>query len=141
MIRAATSEDWNAIEQLLVSSNLPLDGARDHLRDFVVAEENGAIAGCAALERYGSSALLRSVVVDSSVRGSGLGEKLVRQIIDHARREGIESMVLLTTTAPEWFPRFGFRRAERERVPPAVKASVEFQGACPDTSIVMQLDL
>jgi amino-acid N-acetyltransferase len=56
MIRTATARDWSAIERLLTDSGLPLDGARDHISRFIVAEENGAIAGCAALERYGEIA-------------------------------------------------------------------------------------
>jgi amino-acid N-acetyltransferase len=45
---------------------------------------------------------------------------------------------LLTTTAAEWFPRFGFVRTTREAVPMAVTASVEFQGVCPASAVVMQ---
>src|SRR5689334_22846456 len=59
-VRQATSADWPAIEKLLKSSDLPLDGARDHIGGFVVAENDGSIAGCAALERYAQTALLRS---------------------------------------------------------------------------------
>jgi len=139
MIRPATADDWTAIERLLITSALPLDGARTHLSSFVVAEHEGMIAGCAALERYGKSGLLRSVAVDASRRGSGLGERLVRQILNTARAEGIESVVLLTTTASEWFPRFGFQRAAE--APASVKASAEFLGACPETAVLMSLDL
>ena len=68
-IRAATAGDWAAIERLLTDSGLPLDGARDHIERFIIAEENGSVAGCAALERYGKIALLRSVAVHSASRG------------------------------------------------------------------------
>lgn len=139
MIRPATPDDWTAIERLLISSDLPIDGARSHLSSFVVADHGGMIAGCAGLERYGKSGLLRSVAVDPARRGNGVGERLVRQILNAAREEGIESVVLLTTTASEWFPRFGFRRASE--APGGVKASAEFRGACPDSAVLMSLDL
>jgi len=139
MIRPATADDWTAIERLLITSDLPLDGARSHLRSFVVAEHDGKISGCAALERYGTNGLLRSVAVDATRRGNGVGEELVRQILNVARAEGIESVVLLTTTASEWFPRFGFRRATE--APVGVKASAEFRGACPESAVLMSLDL
>jgi amino-acid N-acetyltransferase len=141
MIRTATARDWSAIERLLTDSGLPLDGARDHIDRFIVAEENGAIAGCAALERYGEIALLRSVAVDSPVRGRRLGERLVSQLIAIARRDGIESLFLLTTTAAEWFPRFGFRSIERGLAPAGLSKSSEFRGACPATAVLMSLDL
>jgi amino-acid N-acetyltransferase len=137
MIRRARPGDWDSIERLLIDSALPIDGAREHIDGFLVAEEDGALAGCAAIEWYGSSALLRSVAVAPSHRGTGLGKELVEQLLDHARKQKIESLVLLTTTAAEWFPRFGFRRATE--APAAVKQSAEFRGACPDTAVLMSL--
>lgn len=59
VIRAATIHDWPAIERLLEQSKLPIDGAREHIAGFVVAENDGAIIGCAALEQYESFALSR----------------------------------------------------------------------------------
>lgn len=123
------------------SSDLPLDGARDHLDEFLVAELDGQLVACAALERYGRTALLRSVAVDPSQRGNGLGASVVRQAIDAAREEGIESIVLLTTTAENWFPRFGFQRTTREMITGDVTKSAEFRDACPSTAVVMSLKL
>jgi amino-acid N-acetyltransferase len=141
MIRTATARDWSAIERLLTDSGLPLDGVRDQIDRFIVAEENGAIAGCAALERYGEIALLRSVAVDSRFRGRRFGERLVSQMIAIARRDRIESLFLLTTTAAEWFPRFGFRSIVRDLAPADLSESSEFRGACPASAVLMTLDL
>jgi amino-acid N-acetyltransferase len=44
---------------------------------------------------------------------------------------------LLTTTAEDFFARFGFRRTDRTQVPPSVRESREFQGACPTSATVM----
>ena len=44
---------------------------------------------------------------------------------------------LLTTTAEGWFPRLGFVRVDRARVPAAVQLSVEFTAACPASAVVM----
>ncbi|MCX5761786.1 MAG: GNAT family N-acetyltransferase, partial [Gemmatimonadetes bacterium] len=51
---------------------------------------------------------------------------------------GIRTLWMLTTTADQWFPRFGFTVTARADVPEPVRASVEFQGACPDSAIVMR---
>jgi amino-acid N-acetyltransferase len=136
-IREATIRDLGAVESLLLASKLPLDGVKDNFSSFVVAEEKGTIAGAIGLEKYGSVALLRSVVVSPEHRGSGIGGKLVEQLLERAERDGIEELFLLTTTAEKYFPRFGFVRSTRSVVPAAVKASAEFQGACPDTAVVM----
>ena len=141
MIRSATARDWSAIEKLLTDSGLPLDGARDHIDRFVVVDVGGSIAGCAALERYGKVCLLRSVAVDTAHRGRRFGEQMVSQVVADARQGGIESIFLLTTTAAEWFPRFGFRPIERGLVPAELSASAEFRGACPATAILMSLDV
>jgi len=136
-IRRAAKSDLPAVEKLLAASDLPTDGVRDNFSSFVVADDNGAIAGAIGLEKYGSFALLRSAVVSPDHRGNGVGRRLVEQLLERAEEAGVDEIFLLTTTAEEYFPRFGFARAERATVPDAVKASAEFRGACPDTAIVM----
>lgn len=139
--RAATENDWQQVGQLLCDVHLPLNGAEAHLRDFLLAYQGPTLAGCAALERYGEAALLRSVATDEAFRGIGLGQALVRQVIESARHEGIKTIVLMTTTADQFYPRFGFNVIRRDEAPEAVKVSEEFQGACPDSAVTMQLKL
>lgn len=136
-IRDATSSDFTAVERLLLASKLPVDGVRENFSGFVVAEEDGAIAGAIGLEQYGTAALLRSAVVSPADRGSGVGRRLVERVLQRANEEGIDDLYLLTTTAEKYFPRFGFTPTTRSAVPESVKASVEFRGACPDTAVVM----
>jgi amino-acid N-acetyltransferase len=136
-IRETTSGDLDAVESLLSANDLPLEGVRENFSSFVVAEDNGEIAGAIGLEKFGPVALLRSAVVSPEHRGSGIGRRLVQQILDRASNEGIEQLFLLTTTAEKYFPRFGFSSTTRSEVPASVKASAEFQGACPDTAVVM----
>jgi amino-acid N-acetyltransferase len=139
-IRPATATDWPQIAGLLTTADLPLDGADQHLDDFyVVVRADSAPAGVAGLEVYGTVALLRSVVV--AERGQGLGQALVQHVLDAARARGIRQIVLLTTTAADFFPRFGFHRIERAAAPAAVQASREFQVACPASAVVMIADL
>jgi len=139
-VRPAQAADWPAIADLLARYALPLDGAQAHLDAFVVmVDAAGAILGVAGLERYGGVGLLRSVAVME--QGSGVGAALVRHLLDQARATGITQVVLLTTTAADYFPRFGFRRIDRQDAPAAVTASVEFQTACPASATVMLLDL
>jgi amino-acid N-acetyltransferase len=136
-IRNVRNGDLTAVEDLLSASDLPLDGVRANFSNFIVAEDDGEIAGAIGLEEFGSVALLRSAVVSPGYRGSGVGRQLVEQLLENAADNGIEEIFLLTTTAEQYFPRFGFTRTTRSAVPDSVKASVEFQGACPDTAVVM----
>lgn len=136
-IRNATNADLPAVERLLAANDLPLEGVRDNISSFVVADDDGAIAGAIGLEKFGSAALLRSAVVSSDRRGSGIGRRLVEQLLERAEEAGVDEVYLLTTTAEKYFPRFGFTRTARSAVPDVVKSSAEFQGACPDTAVVM----
>lgn len=142
-IRKATSADTGAVVALLVAAKLPVDGVPDALSHLLVAERGtGAakeIVGVVALERQGDAALLRSAAVAPAVRGTGLGARLVQRALDNARAQSLRELVLLTTTADAWFPRFGFERISREEAPEALLASDEFQFACPASAVVMRL--
>lgn len=141
LIRSANEADWAAIRALLEACALPLDGARENLAHFLVAQQDGTIVGCAGWEPHGNVALLRSCAVDARMRGSGLGSALAQRAIESARTRGIRQLVLLTTTAETFFPRFGFVRIARDDIPEALKVSAEFRRACPASATVMQLAL
>jgi amino-acid N-acetyltransferase len=137
-IRAAAEADMPAVERLLVDSKLPLDGVREALKDFFVAESGGELVGVAGLEICCDDALLRSVAVRPEWRSKGVGRALVNRAIADAEARGINALYLLTTTAERYFPTFGFKPITRAQVPDAVRATKEFATACPDTAAVME---
>src|SRR5690349_19449255 len=108
-LRAATDDDLARVEALLTASHLPLDGVRETLGSFVVAEWAREIVGVAGLEVCCDNALLRSVAVADAWRSHGLGRALVERVIADAESRGIHALYLLTTTADRYFPTFGFR--------------------------------
>ncbi len=126
---------------LLKSADLILDGVEEIADRFLLAFRDERLVGCAALESYNSTALLRSVAVSETERGSGLGQEIVQRMLDQARAKGFENVVLLTSTAEGFFPRFGFRAITREDAPASVKSSIEFRAACPESATVMLKDL
>ncbi|HJZ49735.1 MAG TPA: GNAT family N-acetyltransferase, partial [Roseiflexaceae bacterium] len=85
---AARNSDLPAVLALLERSGLPRDGLSEHVATTLVARSGDAIVGSAALELYGGAALLRSVAVDSALRGQGLGQRLTRAALDVARQHG-----------------------------------------------------
>src|SRR5258706_13344053 len=107
-IRNATSTDLPAVENLLSASDLPLDGVKDNFSNFVVAEDDGEIAGAIGLEEFGAVALLRSAVVSPEHRGSADGRRLVEHLLEGAEVAGVEELYFLRTPAEKYFPRFGF---------------------------------
>ena len=139
VIEAAREEDIPALVVLLQQSALPIDGLRDHLSTVLVAREDGAVVGSAALECYGSVALLRSVAVVATTRDQGLGDRLTRATLELAKIRGITDVYLLTETAQHYFPRFGFHAIPRQAVDSAIHQSVEWTSACPQTAQAMLL--
>ena len=140
-IRAATPSDLPAVMILLEKDKLPVAGLKEHVATTLVAQRSARVVGCAAVEVYGTSGLLRSVAVNEERRGEGLGHQLTQAALDLARARGVTSVYLLTTTAEQFFPRFGFREVAREDVDPAVRASVEFTTACPASAVAMRADI
>jgi amino-acid N-acetyltransferase len=138
-LRSATAADLPQVLALLERASLPTDGVdAKAMANFVIAEHEDRPVGVVGLEVYRESALLRSVAVEENWRGSGVGRALIDRAFALTRERGIRDVFLLTTTAEDYFPRFGFACISREMVPPAVQASTEFQGACPSTAVVMQ---
>jgi amino-acid N-acetyltransferase len=133
--------DLPAIEALLREAGLPLEGLAEQLGAALVAQRDGRLVGCVALELYGPDALLRSVAARASERGRGLGRSLVEASLSLAAARGVARVWLLTTTAETYFLRFGFRSAAREDAPPALLRSAEFRGACPATAVLMRRSL
>lgn len=139
ILSAASDHDWPAAAALLNAHHLPLAGALEHLPNFILARNGAGVHGVVGLERYGETALLRSLAVADT--GQGLGIALVHAALDAARAAGVKQVAALTTTAAAFFTRFGFRTVTRDDVPAAAHASAEFQGACPDSATALLLDL
>ncbi len=124
----ATQELWNAFQRLVpqLTSNHPppsLDDLRALVRSetstLVVArqdEARGAIVGAACLALYrvptGLRAVIEDVVVDASARRRGVGEALVRSLLEIARQKGAASVALTSNPGREaanrLYQRLGF---------------------------------
>jgi len=141
VIESATERDLPEIRALLERLHLPLAGVDEHVPTMLVARNGEQIVGTAALEMYADGALLRSVAVEPHLQGRQLGHQLTDAALQLASNRGATTVFLLTTTAERFFPRFGFEPVGREQVPPSVRASVEFQSACPASAIVMRKQL
>jgi len=136
-IERARGGDLDAVRRLLTAHDLPLDGLADHVDTLLVARRDGVVVGSAALEVYRDGALLRSLAVAPELHGRGLGCDLTDAALQMARDLDVADVYLLTTTAERFFPKFGFRRIDREDVPASVRESVEFRSACPSSAVVM----
>ncbi len=133
LVREATPADLAATTDLVAAAGLPLAGLADAAL-VLVAEDAGTIVGTVALERHGTGTdtafLLRSDAVAPAWRGRGVGAGLTAAALDRVDTAGAP-VALLTETAAEYFPRFGFAPVDRDRLPAALATSAELRGACP----------
>ena len=129
--------DLTEVLALLRRSALPTSDLEDaDPEDFRVIELAGALAGCVAVETHGTHGLLRSLAVEASARGNGLGVRLVQEAEALARQRELETLVLLTETAEPFFERLGYVRMERAAAPGPIHQSSEFSSDCCCTSAV-----
>jgi amino-acid N-acetyltransferase len=127
-IRPARVSDVAAIHALIrIFAERKLMILRSHaelyetIRELVVASDDaGRILGCAALHVFAADlAEVRSVAVDPSAQGHGLGRLLIDRCWEDAGALGVPSIFTLTT-APGFFENCGFERVPKEDLPHAI---------------------
>lgn len=125
--------DLATVRDLVAGAGLPLAGLADAAL-VLVADAGGQVVGAVALDRHGAgddtAYLLRSAAVDPAWQGRGVGAALTAAALSRVDDTGA-AVGLLTETASEYFPRFGFTPAAREVLPAALAGSAELRGACP----------
>jgi len=127
-----------AARGLLAAANLPTSDLTDEdLTAFFYCGPAARPSALIGLEIYGTEALLRSLVVDPSVRSTGLGSALVECAETHAAQHRVGTLYLLTTTAEAFFARRGYHRIDRAFAPAAIRSTSEFAGLCPASSAFM----
>jgi amino-acid N-acetyltransferase len=137
-LRPARSADRAAIEALLESSGLPVEGVGEGLDGFWVYVEDGALLGAVGLELYGTAGLLRSTAVAASATRRGIAAALVEHALAYARKRGCQAVYLLTLDAERYFQRFGFTVTGRDDAPKAIGESPEFTTLCPASAVLMR---
>ncbi len=127
LLRLARPADVPAIEQLLAADGLPPYQVTEFLDTFWTVEKEGRLVGCAGLEVYGQSGVIRSVVIAPETRGSGQGERLVETALAEARRQGVRRLYLFTMTAAPFFARWGFEPCTLDDFETAAQGSWQYR--------------
>lgn len=141
-IREATGANLELARSWLLDAGLPLaDLTVEHMPAFLLATDAAGAVGMVGLERHGKYGLLRSLVVDSSHRGAGVGRQLVTALELRAAAAGISELWLLTIDADAFFARLGYAVADRAAAPQAIRETAEFSNLCPDDAVLMRKEL
>jgi amino-acid N-acetyltransferase len=118
----------------------------EHLRDFFVCPQAGDAAGrvlgCAALELvWRDLAEIKSLAVEETCRGRGIGTQLVNATLDEARSLGLARVFALTRDRP-FFERLGFRVVPKDTLPHKVWTDCvrcPLQEHCDEIALVFDL--
>ncbi len=137
-IEPAAAEDFSSVCALLESAQLPTADLRQDMAHFFLAIIGDDTVGAIGLDPYGSSGLLRSMIVQPEFRNMGIAAHLVETLEAHAKKEGVEELYLITNTAEQFFAKIGFKKIQRDQLPDAVAGSAEFNGLCPASSTIMK---
>jgi amino-acid N-acetyltransferase len=131
-----------AVRRLLGAARLPADDlTAAHFAHFFGCGTADAPRGVVGLELHGTDALLRSLAVEPAIQGRGCGTALVARAEQHARRQGVRRLYLLTTGAADFFARLGYKRTERQEAPGAIRLTGEFSMLCPASSVLMMKEI
>jgi amino-acid N-acetyltransferase len=124
MVRVARIADAKQIHQLLLQfakqgEMLPSSLAEiyEFIRDFYVFEVDGKVVGTVRLHvSWADLAEVRSLAVDESRSGLGIGRQLVQSCLNEARELGLAKVFALTYK-PGFFARLGFTEIDKSELP------------------------
>jgi amino-acid N-acetyltransferase len=111
----------------------------ENLQAFIVAELNGNVVGCCALQIVWSDlAEIKSLAVDQANTGTGVGKMLVEAATEQACQLGLPRVFALTLD-PAFFEKLGFEVIEKDTLPMKVWsdcAKCPKQQNCDETAVV-----
>jgi amino-acid N-acetyltransferase len=114
----------------------------ENLLSFKVAEVEGKIIGCCGLEVVWSDlAEIKSLAIEQTFSGKGVGKALVMAACDKARKIGINRIFALTLE-PEFFSKLGFKRVDRKVLPMKVWsdcARCPKQDKCDEVAVIIEM--
>lgn len=115
LVRAATIDDRDSalalIEQFVLRGKIlarTLDELEHVLANGYVALQKDQVVGFVTLEVYSQKlAEIRSLVVDDSLQGQGIGRRLVEKCVERARERGVFE-VMAISSSEQFFRTCGF---------------------------------
>lgn len=96
---------------------------RAKLSDYVVYEIDGSIHACGALHDWGEGqGEIAAIATDPAYAEMGLGKRVIRYLVEKARRQDLQRVFVLTTRTHDWFELLGFKEVAVDSLPIRKKA-------------------
>ncbi len=124
VVRTATEDDVPGIQALLnhyaAMGNLLPRTKSDiikQLSHFRVIARDSAIIACGSLENFTPElAEIRSLMVNETIKGAGLGRKIVAELLALAEQREVKRVMALTYV-PGFFHKMGFETVDKDIFP------------------------
>ena len=149
-VKRATLADVEAMHRLVnefASRGLMLPRSRNqfyqHIRDFFVAKVGGQVIGCGALHvTWVDLGEIRSLVVEETLQGSGVGKDIVQELLRDARALELPRVFVLTYQK-QFFERAGFVEVDKSTMPHKIWGECmdcpKFPN-CDETAMILDLE-
>ena len=114
----------------------------DNLQSFIVADLDGSVVGCCALQVIWSDlAEIKSLAVDEASTNKGIGKSLVAAALERAGQLGVPQVFALTLY-PDFFKKLGFELIQMDKLPMKVWsdcAKCSKQQNCDEIAVIKSL--
>jgi amino-acid N-acetyltransferase len=129
--------------KILAASDLPVSDLHSaSWFAFIGWQDQSELVATAGIENCNGLLLLRSVATAPSHRSGGIASALVKELHRRAKNSGFSRAYLLTLDAGDYFSsRFGYTSLERSRAPGGILQSTQFTSLCPESALLMGIDL
>jgi len=116
----------------------------ENIADFqvVLSDSDESVVACGALEQFTDELIeIRSLVVNPTIQGKGLGKLIVNDLINAAKKRGAGRLMALTYSVG-FFTKLGFEVVEKEIFPEKIWSicinCYKFKN-CDETAVVLHL--
>ncbi len=150
-VREAAESDVKTIFRLLeiyavkaIVLSRSEEDIRFYLGNFVVAEIDGVVRGCAAVRDFGNDLLeVRSLVVEPGFQGKGIGRAMIEAIIAGLKIRRNRWRLFTLTYQVEFFKALGFTIVDRTLFPEKIWSDCSKcpkQERCDETAMLIEYD-
>ena len=142
-IKRASGNDVEAITQLLnenggAASNIASDKL-EHV--YLAFTKKNEFAGVGAMEVFGNTGFLHTLVVKEAFRGQGFGYLLIKTLDHAAKTDNIDEIYVLSDNLADYFKRYGYEIVDKASVPTALSSSTLYQQVNSDAANAMRLQV
>ncbi|WP_160110350.1 arsenic resistance N-acetyltransferase ArsN2 [Caballeronia arvi] len=117
----------------MAQRGLPTSDLQSNLMEGFLVAVNDAeeVVGCVGVQRFGKSALVRSLAVSPSNEKLGLGRLLLLTLEKSCFAQGVCELWLLTMNAAGFFTAAGYAPTDKDAAPAALQFTEQFASICP----------